>query len=98
MEFLAELLVEIVLEGTIAIGSEKKAPMPIRILCAFVEWIIFFGFGGFLIYIGYEAKLQNDTVSAFMLLGVGFLMIIGGVYIAIKMFRKRKENKQHLED
>lgn len=98
MEFLAELLVEIVLEGTIAIGSEKKVPMPIRILCAFVEWIIFFGFGGFLIYMGYESALQNNTISAFMLLGVGVLMIIGGIYIAVKMFRKKKESKLHLED
>lgn len=98
MEFLAELLVEIVLEGTIAIGSEKKVPMPIRILCAFIEWIIFFGLGGLFIYMGYESKLQNDTVSAFMLLGVGLLMIVGGIFIAVKMLRKKKENKQHLED
>ena len=98
MEFLAELLVEIVLEGTIAIGSEKKVPMPIRILCAFIEWIIFFGFGGFLIYMGYESIIQNNTVSAALFLGGGVLMIFGGIFITVKMFRKKKASKQHLED
>ena len=47
---------------------------------------------------GYESIIQDDTVSAAFLFGVGVLMIFGGVFIAVKMFRKRKENKQHLED
>ena len=97
MEFIIELLVEIVLEGTIAIGSEKKVPIPIRILCVFVEWIIFFGFGGLLIYMGYESIIQNDTVSAALFFGCGVLMIFGGIYIAVKMFRKKKENKLEKE-
>ena len=97
MEFLAELLVEIVLEGTIAIGSEKKVPMPLRILCLLIEWTLFFGLGGLFIYMGYESSLQNDTFSTFMLLGVGLLMIIGGIFIAVKMFRKKKENELEKE-
>ena len=93
MEFIVELLVEIVLEGTIAIGSERKVPMPIRILCAFVEWMIFFGMGGLLIYIGYEAAISNDTVAAVALIVVGGCMIIGGIFIAYKMFRKKREQE-----
>lgn len=90
MEFLAELLMEIVLEGTIAIGSEKKVPMPIRILCLIVEWIIFFGLGSFAVFAGYDALLENDTTGYFIL-GVGILFIIGGIFIAYKMFKKKKE-------
>ena len=91
MEFLAELLMEIILEGTIAIGSEKKVPMPIRILCLLVEWAIFFGLGGLFVYMGYDALQGNDTTGYFIL-GVGILMIIGGIFIAYKMFEKKKEN------
>lgn len=97
MDFIMELLVEIVLEGTIALGSEKKVPMPLRILCLIVEWTIFFGLGGLFIYMGYDAFLQNDTVAAVVLLPVGSLMIIGGIFIAFKMFRKKKENKLEKE-
>lgn len=96
MEFLVELLFEIILEGTIAIGSEKKVPMPLRILCLIVEWIIFFGLGGFFIYMGYESILQNDTVVAFLLLGVGGFMVIGGIFIAYKMFKKKHENEDEI--
>ena len=96
MDFIIELLVEIVLEGTIALGSEKKVPMPLRILCLIVEWTIFFGLGGFFIYMGYEAFLQNDTVAAVILLPVGTLMIIGGIFIAYKMFKKKREHEEEL--
>lgn len=98
MEFLIELLFDIILEGTIAIGSEKKVPMPLRILCLIIEWAIFFGLGGLFVYMGYESVLQNDAVAAFLLLGVGLLMIIGGIFIAVKMFRKKKESQIEKEN
>ena len=95
MEFIIELLFEIILEGTIAIGSEKKVPMPLRILCLLVEWTIFFGFGGFAVYAGYDALLENDTTGYFIL-GVGILFIIGGIFIAYKMFKKKREKEDAL--
>ena len=96
MEFLAELLFEIILEGTIAIGSEKKVPLPIRILCLIVEWTIFFGLGGLFVYMGYESILENDTVVAVLLLSVGGFMIIGGIFIAYKMFKKKREREDEI--
>lgn len=95
MEFIVELLVEIVLEGTIALGSEKKVPMPIRILCLIVTWIIFLGIGGLFVYMGYESLLDNDTMGYFIL-GVGILMIFGGIFIAYKMFKKKREREDEL--
>ena len=94
MEFILELIFDIIVEGSIEIGSSKKVPMPIRILCLLVEWTVFFGLGGAMIYMAYEAILENDTVAAVALFAVGGLMIIGGIYIAYKMFRKKKEKKQ----
>lgn len=94
MEFLLELLFDIILEGSFELGSSKKVPMPLRILCLLVELTIFFGFGGVLVYIGYEAILENDTVAAVALFAVGGALIIGGIYIAYKIFRKKKENKE----
>ena len=93
MEFIVELLVEIVIEGTIAIGSEKKVPMPIRILCAIVEWMIFFGMGGLFIYMGYEATILNDTVATVALITIGGCMIIGGIFIVYKMFKKKHSKR-----
>ena len=96
MDLIIEFLVEIVLEGAIAIGSEKKLPMPLRILCLIIEWTIFFGMGGLLIYMGYEATISNDTVAAVALSAVGGCMIIGGIFIAYKMFRKKREHDNEI--
>lgn len=93
MDFIIELLVEIVLEGTIALGSEKKIPMPIRILCLIIEWTIFFGLGGLFVYMGYESILQNDMAPGVLLLGLGGFMIIGGIFVAYKMFKKKREHE-----
>ena len=93
MDFIIELLIEIVLEGTIALGSEKKVPLPIRILCALVEWMIFFGLGGLFVCMGYDAIIANDTVAAVALIAVGGFMIIGGIFIAYKMIKKKRKKE-----
>lgn len=96
MEFVLELLFDIIVEGSIALGSEKKVPMPLRILCLLVEWTIFFGLGGLFVYMGYEASLENDMMATIILLVVGGFMIIGGIFVAYKMFRKKREREDEL--
>lgn len=90
MEFLLELLFEIVIEGSVELGSEKKVPIPLRILAAFIVLTIFFGMGGVFIYMGYNATMENDTVAAIALFAVGAFMMFGGIFIIVKMFRKKK--------
>ena len=41
MEFLIELLFDIIVEGSIAIGSEKTVPMPLRIIAVIISLIVF---------------------------------------------------------
>lgn len=98
MEFLLELLFDIVVEGSIALGSEKKVPMPLRILALLVVWTLFFGMGGVFVYEGYQAYLCGANLGAGIVSITGIFLIFGGVFIAVKMFRKKKENKHHLED
>ena len=97
MEFILELLFDIIVEGNIELGSEKKVPMPLRIIALLVVWIIFFGMGGIFIYESYEAYLTGAMSGAWLALGVGVFLIIGGIFIAFKMFRKKKENKLEKE-
>ena len=44
MEFILELLFEIIVEGSIELSTHKKVPMPLRILA----FIICFGLFGFI--------------------------------------------------
>ncbi len=90
MEFLLELLFEIVVEGSIELGSEKTVPIPLRILAAFIVLAVFFGMGGLCIYMGYDAILVGDKTAAIAFV-VGILLMFGGMFIILKMFRKKKE-------
>lgn len=94
MEFILELLFDIIVEGSIELGSEKKVPMPLRIAALLVVWTIFFGMGGVFIYEGYEAYIEGAMPGAWMALGFGIFMILGGIFIAYKMFRKKKEREE----
>ena len=90
MEFLLELLFEIIIEGSIELGSEKTVPMPLRILAAVIALTVFFGMGGLFIYMGYEATLGGDKTAA-IAFAVGTLLVLGGIFVIVKMFRKKKE-------
>ena len=96
MEFILELLFDIIVEGSIELGSEKKVPMPLRIIALLVVWIIFFGMGGICIYESYEEYLAGAMIGAWIALGVGVFLIIGGIFIAYKMFKKKREHEEEL--
>ena len=91
MEFVLELLFDIIVEGSIELGSEKKIPMPLRILALLIVWTVFFGMGGVFIYEGYNSYIAGESQGTWLALGMGIFMIIGGIFIAYKMFKKKKE-------
>lgn len=93
MEFLFELLFDIIVEGSIELGSEKTVPMPLRILAALIVLVVFFGMGGLFVYMGYEAMLGSDKVAAIALFAVGALMVLGGIFVISKMFYKKRTKK-----
>ena len=88
--FAKDLGLEIVVEGSIELGSEKTVPIPLRILAAFIVLAVFFGMGGLCIYMGYDAILGGDKSAAIAFV-VGILLMFGGMFIILKMFRKKKE-------
>lgn len=51
--------------------------------------------GGLFVYMGYESLLENDTMGYFIL-GVGLLMIVGGIFISYKMFKKKRKQEDEL--
>ena len=91
MEFLLELLFEIVVEGSIELGSEKTVPISLRILAACIVLAVFFGMGGLFIYMGYDAILGGDKAFAIAVFVMGIFLMFGGMFIILKMFRKKKE-------
>lgn len=90
MEFIVEFLFELILEGSIALGSEKTVPMPFRIIAALVLCVIFFGMGGFCIYTAYDGYVTHAAPEVLIMFVLGAFMIGAGIAITYKMFRKKK--------
>lgn len=89
MEILFEILFEIIVEGCIEITwSKSKIPLPLRIIAAIVYFLIFFGFGGFLIYIGVSEAFNNNS-NSILIAFVGLFIFLVGIYEGIKMINNK---------
>ncbi|MGN0383686.1 MAG: hypothetical protein ACI4DS_05390 [Eubacterium sp.] len=92
MEILLEFLFDIIIEGSIELGSEKTVPIPLRILAAFIVLAVFFGMGGLFVYMGYDATLVDDKGAAIALFIAGAFLMLGGMFVILKMFHKKAKS------
>ena len=72
MEFILEILFDLIVEGSMEAVGEKKVPLVLRILAAVVLIVVFGGLVGVLLYIGISEK--NWIVAV---LGVVIAIMIG---------------------
>lgn len=76
MDFIMELLLEIILDGALESITERKIPLLIRIFAALVLLVFYLGFGGCLLYIGISKKDGMFTgISIFLFLMITCLII-----------------------
>lgn len=72
MDFIFELLFEIILEGSIEIIEEKKVSLIVRILCAFLLVVIYGGLIGILLFVA----ISKQSVLMLFVTGVVALAIM----------------------
>lgn len=87
MDFVFELLVEIILEGCIGVAEEKKVPLILRILCVLLLVVFYGGFIGILLSIA----ISEQSVAMIFITGIVALIILFGF---IYKFREIKKNKE----
>lgn len=90
MDFLLELLFEIILEGTLELGTNRKIPLVLRILALLVILALFGGITVLILFAGYQAIKEHNTLAGVFLLIVGFLMALGSIHMIIKRIRQRR--------
>lgn len=86
MDFVLEILFEIILEGCIEITEEKNVPLIFRILCAVILVLVYGGMVGILLYVGISNK---SLLLLFIAVFVASIIPIALVY----KFKIRKKNK-----
>lgn len=90
MEFLLELLFEIILEGTLELGTSRRVPVVIRILALLLILALFGGVTILIVIAGIYVLKQGDTLVGVLLLAASLLMALGSIYMVVKKIRRRQ--------
>ena len=83
MEFIMEILFEVIVEGALEASSDKKIPLPVRVIAAIITVGIYGGLIGFCLYSYFQ-----DGNPTFLIVGI----IILGITVlgAISIYRRRR--------
>ncbi|MDE6852631.1 MAG: hypothetical protein K2J67_09125 [Lachnospiraceae bacterium] len=88
MEFLFELLFEIIIEGTLDIGTSKKIPLIFRVLALVVFLGVYIGITGLLLIYGVDALRTNDLFGGSLCVLTAIIVVFGCIYMTVKKLRK----------
>ena len=92
MEFVLELIFEIIIEGTIEIGTSKKVPLPIRIIALLIFLLIYGAILGVIAMVGIGIWQDGNTSLSFMVFGLDVLIALLVVCWIVKQYKKNYKN------
>ena len=92
MEFVLELIFEIIIEGTIEIGTSKKVPLPIRIIALLIFLLIYGAILGVIAMVGIGVWQDGNTSLSFMVFGLDVLIALLVVCWIVKQYKKNYKN------
>lgn len=92
MEFLLELLFEIILEGTLELGTSRRVPVVIRILALLLILVLFGGVTILIVIAGIHVLKQGDTLVGVLLLAASLLMAL---IWSLKRYGEGSHNCRH---
>ncbi len=91
MDFLFELIFEVIIEGTIELGTSKKVPSPIRVLLLLILGVIFGALIGMFAMIGIDCWKRGDIAIATLLFAIAVALTL---FVVFGLGKKYKENKK----
>ncbi len=86
MDFVLELLLDIILEGCIETAEEKRVPVILRIICAALLILFYCGLVGILLFAAIENK---SGLMLFITVFIALIFLFAFVY----KYREIKKNK-----
>lgn len=90
MEFIFEILFELIFEGSLELGTSKKVPLPLRILAMAVFVIVVAGVLGILLVVALEVRKEHVIGGWLLILFDLFLL---GCVIRLIWNRIQKNQK-----
>ena len=86
MDFILQLIFELIVDGSVSSLGDKKVPMPLRILAALFLIIVFGGIVALCIFIGIHEK-------KWIVLAIGILIAVAVIIAAVATVKKNSKNK-----
>lgn len=93
MDFLFELIFEIIIEGSLELGTDRKIPMPLRILALLLFLLIYVAFIGIFAFIAVGCWKRGDVAASIVL----FILDAIFVLLVVRMIRKKYKEKTNEE-
>lgn len=90
LEFILDIVFDLILEGSTLVLSETKVPMFIRVIAFIIVTGLYLGIAGLLLYIGYLSWMDKDYIATVLLIGVALFILIAGLIQTRKEIIKRK--------
>ena len=92
MDFIFELILELVLEGSIEASKSKKVPKPIRYLLIILISLFFISVAGLIIWVGIDS-IKSNLVGGILVIGFGIVFFILCILEFKKAYIKKKNKK-----
>lgn len=89
MESIIEIILELVLEGSIEASKSSKIPKPVRYLITAMIVLLFIAFIGFIFWVGVIVLNDNIPAGIFLIL-IGVVMTLLGVIKFIKTYLTKR--------
>ena len=86
MEFIFDLIFDLIIDGSFEAATDKKVPMAVRVISAIILIGFFVGIIGFCIFLGIHDRNWITLVIA-------ALILIATLFQALRYYRKYKERK-----
>ncbi len=98
MEFIFELLFEIIVEGSIELSTHKKVPMPLRVLAFILCFGVFGLIGAIFFMLGFDYVDQNNIGGAVFFFILGALFVIAFIYGINRTYRENNKPDNDTDD
>ena len=92
MEFIIELILDLLLEGSIEASKSEKVPKPIRYILIALISLFFLSVIGLIIFIGIDT-LKNSKLAGIIVISMGVLLLILAIMKFKKIYLKKKVKK-----
>ena len=83
MDFIIELVLTIIVEGSMEAVGERKLPMFVRVLAALLLFAVYFGLGGLLLYGG--IKNENGLI-----IGIAVFVLVIFAWAVVSKYKEIK--------